>query len=71
MGIARVRCRPMGTIVGEPRIDLSDVARAVHLYGEPSARCECAVHDGDGNEDAFHRSRLNAADQRNRKRGAN
>ena len=30
------------------------------LHGQPSARGECAVHDGDGDEDAVHRPGMTA-----------
>ena len=39
-----------------PRRRARRASRALH--GEPSARCERAVHDGDGDEDAVHRPRI-------------
>ena len=38
-------------------MDVTHVARAVRLHGEPAAGCERAVHDGDGDEDAVRGSR--------------
>ncbi len=50
--------QPSGEIRPEPVMDLDNVGARGLLYGEPAARCECAVHDGDGNQDAVRRPRL-------------
>ena len=47
-----------GEIAIEPLMDVAHVASAVALHGEPAARRERAVHDGDGDEDAVRGPRV-------------
>jgi len=47
-----------GTIEREPTIDVAHVARAVVYMATLPLDTERAVHDGDGDEDAVHRTRL-------------
>ena len=51
-----------GAVASEPTMDVEYVARAVVLHGQPAARGQRAVHDGHGDEDAVHRTRVNEHD---------
>ena len=46
-----------GTIVAEPRMDVRRGGRRRRLHGQPAARRQRAVHDGDGDQDAVRRER--------------
>ena len=47
-----------GAIEVEPTFDAEQCRARGDLHGEPAARRECPLHDGDGDEDAVRRARL-------------
>ena len=51
-----------GQIAVEPLMDVAHVAQRRALHGEPAARGERAVHDGDGDEDAVRRAAARGRD---------
>ena len=51
-------CRPTAAWRSKPTMDAQHVAQAVALHGQPAARLERAVHDGDGDQDAVRRPRV-------------
>ncbi len=53
-----------GEMAVEPRMDVAPRGERRALHGEPAARGQRAVHDGDGDQDAVRRPRLAAAEQR-------
>ena len=50
--------QPNGTTVAEPRMDVRARGQRRRLHGQPAARRQRAVHDGDGDQDAVRRKRL-------------
>ena len=55
---ARGRLQASGKVEAEARIDVERCRARGRLHGQPVARSECPVHDGDGDEDALYRPRL-------------
>ena len=49
-----------GRCMAEPRMDVAACRPRHRLHGEPAARRERAVHDGDGDQDAVRRAGLTA-----------
>ena len=47
-----------GQTAAEPRLDVGARRAGGRVHGQPAARRERAVHDGDGDEDAVHRPRI-------------
>ena len=47
-----------GTTVAEPRMDVEHGGQRHRLHGQPAARRQRAVHDGDGDQDAVRGERL-------------
>ena len=57
--MAQAACRrPTARKMPEPRMDVKHVGRRRALHGEPAARGQRAVHDGDGDQDAVRRARI-------------
>ena len=50
--------QPNGTTVAEPRMDVDGGGQRHRLHGQPAARRQRAVHDGDGDQDAVCWARL-------------
>ena len=50
--------QPNGTTVAEPRMDVRGGGQRHRLHGQPAARRQRAVHDGDGDQDAVRGKRL-------------
>ena len=48
--------QPDGKMMQEPRMDAKAVGDAVRLHGLTAARCQRAVHDGHGDQDAVRRA---------------
>ncbi len=58
-GMKRGMLQADGELTPEPTIDVGlYIAASGGVHGLVAARCERAIHDGDGDEDAFYWSRL-------------